>query len=70
MSKPISRVEAGVAPGLRHADHAAGGTGQDGVLALKQFGGGEAAGGHHEHEARYDLVRRAPAPMSSVTCAT
>ena len=44
-------VEAGLAAGLRHADHAAGGTGEDRVLALEQLGGGEPAGGHHEHEA-------------------
>ena len=40
------------ARGLRHRHHAAGGAGQDRVLALEQIGGGEPARGHHEHEAR------------------
>ena len=44
-------VEAGLLSGLRHADHAAGRAGQDGVLALEQFGGGQTARRHHEHQA-------------------
>ena len=52
MSKPISLLEARLAAGLGHADHAAGGAGQDRVLALEQLGGGEAARRHHEHQAR------------------
>ncbi len=44
-------LEARLAAGLGHADHAAGGAGQDGVLALEQFGGGEPARRHHEHQA-------------------
>ena len=44
-------LEAGFAAGLGHADHAAGGAGQDRVLALEQLGGGEAARRHHEHQA-------------------
>ena len=44
-------LEAGFAAGLGHADHAAGGAGQDRVLALEQLGGGEPAGRHHEHQA-------------------
>ena len=44
-------LEASLAAGLGHADHAAGGAGQDRVLALEQFGGGEPAGRHHEHQA-------------------
>ena len=43
--------EARLASGLGHADHAAGRAGQDGVLALEQLGGGEAARRHHEHQA-------------------
>ena len=43
-------LEAGLAAGLRHADHAAGRTGQDRVLALEQLGGGEPARRHHEHQ--------------------
>jgi hypothetical protein len=44
--------EAGFASGLRHADHAGGRPGQNRILPLKQFGGGEAARRHHEHHAR------------------
>ena len=40
------------APRLDHADDAAGRARQDRVLALEQLGGGEAAGRHHEGEAR------------------
>ncbi len=36
--------------GAHHADHAAGGTGEDAVLALEQPGVGEAAVGLHEHQ--------------------
>ena len=43
-------VEAGLAPGLRHADHAAGRPREDRVLALEQLGGGEPARRHHEHQ--------------------
>ena len=43
--------EAGLAPALRHSDHAGGRPGQNRILALEQFRGGESAGGHHEHEA-------------------
>ncbi len=50
-------VEAGLVPGLRHADHAARGSRQDRVLALEQFGRGQAARRHHEHEAD-SVVRR------------
>ena len=61
--------EAGLAPGLRHADHAAGRAGEDRVLALEQFGGGEPAGGHHEHQPRAGVpsrieLDRPPAPRS------
>ena len=50
-------VEAGLPSGFRHADHAAGGAGQDRVLALEQFGGGQPAGRHHEHQARIGAPR-------------
>ena len=43
--------EARLAPGLRHAHHAGGRSGENRVLALEQLRRGEAAGGHHEHEA-------------------
>ena len=36
---------------LHHADHAAGRTGQQRVLALEHVGGGEPSRGHHEHQA-------------------
>ena len=44
-------LEAGLAAGLRHADHAAGRSGQDRVLALEQIGRGQPARRHHEHQA-------------------
>src|SRR5690606_27238364 len=43
-------VEAGHLRGLDRADHTAGRAGEDGVLALEQVGGGEPAGGLHEHQ--------------------
>ena len=45
-------VEAGRAAGLGKADHAAGRTRQDRILALEQFGGSETARRHHEHQPR------------------
>ena len=45
-------LEPGLPPGLGHADDAAGRARQDGVLALEEVGGGEAARRHHEHQAR------------------
>ena len=60
-------LEAGLAAGLGHADHAAGGAGQDRVLALEQLGGGEAAGRHHEHQADALALRRScPPPWGRV----
>ena len=44
-------LEAGQRPGLRRAHHAAGRAGEQGILALEQVGGGEAARRHHEHQA-------------------
>ncbi len=44
-------MEAGLAPGLGHADDPAGRSRKNGVLALKQIGGGEPARRHHEHQA-------------------
>jgi hypothetical protein len=43
-------AEAGHAARLDHADHAAGGAGQDGVLALEQFCCRQPAGRLHEHQ--------------------
>ena len=37
MSKPIELLKAGLAPGLGHADDAAGRTREDRVLAAEQF---------------------------------
>ena len=57
--------EAGLASGLRHADHAARRSGQDRVLALEQLGRGEPARRHHEHrDATWSLadVAASPAP--------
>jgi len=45
-------VEAGLPPGLRHADHAAGRARQNGVLALEQLRRRQPARRHHEHQAR------------------
>ena len=45
-------VEAGGARGLDGADHAAGGAGEDGVLAAKAVGGGQPAVGLHEEQPR------------------
>jgi hypothetical protein len=49
MSKPISRSNPAAA-GADHADDAACGTGEDGVLALKAGGFGQAAVRLHEHQ--------------------
>ncbi len=49
--------EARFARGLRHRHHAAGGSGQDRVLALEQIGGGEPARRHHEHQPRVRVAR-------------
>ena len=49
--KADQAVEAGLPPGLRHADHAAGRSRQDGVFSLKQFRRRQPARGHHEHQA-------------------
>ena len=65
MSKPMSRVEAGRAPGLRHADHAARRPRQDRVLALEQLRRREPAGRHHEHEADPRRVGSASLPSWS-----
>jgi hypothetical protein len=43
--------KAHLAPGLRHADHAAGWSRQDCVLALEEVRRRQAARRHHEHEA-------------------
>jgi hypothetical protein len=45
-------IKAGAARGARHRDDAAGGAGQNRVLAGEQAGGGESARRHHEHHAR------------------
>ena len=50
-------LKAGLSAGLRHADHAAGGAGENGVLALEQFRRGQPARGHHEHQTRLRLFR-------------
>ncbi len=57
-------LEARLARGLRHADHAAGRAGQDRVLALEQLGGGQAARRHHEQQPRAGLR----ASSSPATC--
>src|SRR5436305_1739941 len=44
-------IEPRLASGLRHADHTAGWTGEDRVLALEQLRRGQPAGRHHEHQA-------------------
>ena len=45
-------LEAAHGGGAHHAHDAAGGAGEDGVLALEEARVGEAAVGLHEHEAR------------------
>ena len=56
-------IETRLPSGFRHSDHAAGGTGQDRVLALEQFGSGQSAGRHHEHQSRSgSSLRRGPCP--------
>jgi hypothetical protein len=51
-------LETGEARGLGHADHAAGGAGEDGVAALEQVGGLEPAGGGHEEDVGLSAAAR------------
>ncbi len=50
MSKPITLSKPASLRRLGHADHAAGGAGEDGVAALEQLGRFQAAGGGHEQD--------------------
>ena len=52
MSKPMMRSKPARRGGLDRADDAAGGTGEDRILALEGARVGEAAVRLHEHEAR------------------
>ena len=58
MSKPMTREKPASSAGAHHADDAAGGAGQDRVLALELFGRRQPTRRHHELKRRAGLARR------------